>query len=999
MTPERDQQISALFHAAGELPDAERAAFLTRACAGDEALRGEVEALLAGDARAGDFLRGPLRAVDDAFAELFAASATSSGIASLPETPLLGRYQVISLLGAGGMGKVFLAQDTQLDRRVAIKLLPAEFIADAERLRRFTREAKAVSALNHPNIVTIHEIGQTQTDRGVLHFIVTEYVDGQTLRAHLTQGPLPLDAALDIALQTTGALAAAHEAGVIHRDIKPENLMVRRDGYVKLLDFGLAKFTELRTADGGRRTEAPAHLSRDDVNNPPSTTPGLMMGTAQYMSPEQARGQVVDARTDLFSLGVVLYEMVTGRAPFSGVNAVDVMGAILNLEPAPLRLPTAYAAPQVADWKATIIAKALRKDRAERYQSAGELLLDLKKLKHDSASQTAVTAARRTSGRHATDERRDLARLVAPLLAVAVAVSALAYYALNRAPERSNGPLHFVPFSSLPGTEADPAFSPDGNQLAYTWDGGAGGQTDIYVKLIGAGEPLRLTSDPADDVNPTWSPDGRYVAFIRRSSTENQALIVPALGGTERKLCAGNHEMAYPNWSPDGKWLALTDVLGGRGGTRIVLVSLETGEKHPLATPPPGFVDLLPVFSPDGAQLAFVRESPGTGADLFVTTPHFGPERRERRLTIGSRRIYGLTWAADGGEIVYDSDRVGSRMLWRIPVDGGDPQALFSGGASYSLPSVARKGDRLAFVEKYTNSNIRLASLPELNLTQKPAASARRPIEFRWDAMKELIASKRQNDSAQFSPDGKKIAFASDRAGSMEIWVGGRDGGNTAQLTRTAGAFAGSPRWSPDGRFLAYDARPEVQSDILVMSVEGGTPRRLTHQFRNILPSWSRDGAWIYFCSRRTGEDQLWKVPAAGGEAVQITKRGGFDAVESPDGKTIYYSKGSLVNGLWTVPSAGGEERPIPELADAGYWRAWSVTNDGIYFIANVGSAAPRPLKFFSFATGRVLPVGTVDRDPPRYGASLAISPDGRQMLYTQIEQNRSNIMIVENFR
>jgi Tol biopolymer transport system component len=265
--------------------------------------------------------------------------------------------------------------------------------------------------------------------------------------------------------------------------------------------------------------------------------------------------------------------------------------------------------------------------------------------------------------------------------------------------------------------------------------------------------------------------------------------------------------------------------------------------------------------------------------------------------------------------------------------------------------------------------------------------------------MTKLITSQREDDTPQYSHDGNKIAFASNRSGNMEIWVCASDGANPRQLTQTGNTTAGSPRWSPDSRFLVYDSDVDKNVDVFMIDAEGGAPRRLTTEAtREFLPNWSRDGSWIYFCSDRGGSAQIWKMPAAGGPAIQITRNGGFEAVEAPDGKTLYYSKENT-DGLWTVPSAGGEERPVPELADAGYWRSWTMTSDGIYYVARTGAAPPRPLKFLSFDTRRVTQIGTVDKDPLGWVPGLAVSPDRRWLLYAMIEQDSSSIMLVENFR
>ena len=356
MTPERWQRIKELFHRAIEMGAVERDAFLEAECVGDAELRAEVESLVAADAREDDFL-------DEAAAGV--AAGVVDSVAELEAGRRVGPYTVVSTLGEGGMGKVYLAEDARLGRRVALKLLPPSFVLDRERVRRFEQEARAASALNHPNILTIHEIGG---DRG-LRFIATEFVEGSTLREHLRRGPLRPNEVLELGIQLATALSAAHAARVVHRDVKPENVMVRPDGYVKILDFGLAKPAR---EDGPVAADSGSH-ARSLV----STQPGMIMGTARYMSPEQARGLVVDERTDIWSLGVILYECVAGRAPFDGPTNSDVMAAVLNREPPPL----ARAASDVPAELERIVTKALAKDRDERYQTAKDLGIDLRRLK------------------------------------------------------------------------------------------------------------------------------------------------------------------------------------------------------------------------------------------------------------------------------------------------------------------------------------------------------------------------------------------------------------------------------------------------------------------------------------------------------------------------------------------------------------------------------------------------------------------------------------------
>src|SRR5437867_1737714 len=356
MTPERWQQVKQNFQSALERDAAERSAFLNQACADDAALRSEVESLISSHDQAGDSIEA--MAVEAA-AEMLADDQARSIVGKQ-----IGHYQVLSRIGRGGMGEVFLAQDTSLGRKVALKLLRSDFTGIEERLRRFQQEARAASALNHPNILTIHEIGQ----EGPLHFMATEYVEGETLRQHISGARITVGKSLDVAVQVASALAAAHQAGIIHREIKPENIMLRTDGNVKVLDFGLAKLTEPKTID----TAAPTLPQVE-------TAPGVVMGTFSYMSPEQARGLAVDTRTDIWSLGVMIYEMAAGRQPFEGETASDVMSLILQKEP----LPLAHSSPEVSTELERIVRKALRKDKEERYQTIKDLLIDLRNLRKE----------------------------------------------------------------------------------------------------------------------------------------------------------------------------------------------------------------------------------------------------------------------------------------------------------------------------------------------------------------------------------------------------------------------------------------------------------------------------------------------------------------------------------------------------------------------------------------------------------------------------------------
>jgi serine/threonine protein kinase/Tol biopolymer transport system component len=999
MANERWAQIEHLFHAALERPVTGRTAWLAQQCADDEGLLREVESLLAAHAEPSGVLAVPA-------ADLAADWLGQQAAAKSPPAALAGQqirhYKILSVLGKGGMGEVYLAADTQLDRRVALKLLPVELTADAERVARFMREAKAASVLNHPNIITIHEIGQAQDERGTLHFLVTEYIAGETLRERLSREQLPLQTTLDIAIQLASALCVAHEAGIIHRDIKPENVMLRKDGIVKVLDFGLAKLTE-------GHSEAKAEKWQRAGSHSLSTTPGVVMGTAHYMSPEQARGQEVDARSDIFSFGLLLYEMIAGRPPFEGVNAIEVMGAILHQELPTLRPALNEIPAELQTHLTQLVERALRKERAERYATSAELLNDLQSLKQPLAVQLPRVPlfqqeAKATAGHAAVSTKEALAarstsRLpaflqrwkqpqqlaLALLLAVPLIVGGAAYrWWANSAASNSGTPFVPVPFTGLPGLEYHAAFSPDGKQVAFSWDGGTGGNADIYIKLIGVGKPVQLTRNPAEEGFPAWSPDGRFIAFQRRNQDKQDIFIVPALGGSERPL--GTVDTLKLAWSPDGKWLAAGDTQTEAKEKAIVLISVETGEKQPLTHTPAGFSDSAPAFSPDGKQVVFVRASISTADELYLVSSQGG---EARQLTTGSRRISGVDWTADGHEIVYASTRAGKLTLWRLPVTGGEPVAVPGVGWDLVWPTLSRQGGMLAFTENYQGNNILRLEVPSVTSGKQPLG-----------AFVPFIATKRGEDSPQISPDGQKIAFISSRSGSSEIWLCDSDGGNPRQLTQMRQAEAGSPRWSPEGQRLVFDARPDLNGDLFIVSAAGGPPQRLTAEpSHDVIPSWSNDGKWIYFCSNRSGNFQIWKMPATGGTAVQMTQQGGLEVFESPDGQTLYYSKWRGVDGLWSVPAAGGTEQPVPDLAKAGYWRAWSVTAGGIFYVAHINTGPPYPLHFFSFANRQTRQVGIIEKTPPWYVGSLTAASNGQWLLYAQPDRLISTLMLVENFR
>jgi len=946
--------VKEVFEAAlGHAPE-ERSAFLGQACGGDDLLCSEVKSLLSSYEQEKSFLETP------------AAALAAQSLVKEESTALigqrLGHYQVIREIGRGGMGVVYLAQDISLGRAVALKLLPKHLTSDPNRLRRFEREARAASALNHHNILTIYEIAQLDG----LHSIATEFIDGVTLRERIKSKDLALSETLNIAEQIASALVAAHEAGIVHRDIKPENVMLRRDGYVKVLDFGLAKLTEQPTVKKVNASAAVAGMNTDTG----------IMGTVGYMSPEQAQGESVDHRTDIFSLGVVIYEMVTGQMPFEAKTVRDVIAPIPEQEPPPLAnyLPQAPAELQL------MVNKALRRNKEDRYQTIAEFLIDLRRVR---------------SGRPPNSNFTRRLSLLAATFALIVGGS-LWFYASRQTAKSSLPPMKVVPFTSFQGPEFSPAFSPDGNQIAFMWwnsEKGGNFNFDIYVKQIGGERALQLTSDPAWDVSPVWSPDGQKIAFGRISESEVAIFTVSSLGGAERKLLSLGPRTKWDqlgpglSWSADGKSIAYSGKASAEQPFQISLLAPDSLEKRTLTSPPAqGGGDVLPHFSPDGKTLAFERiNSDGVTADIYLQ-PVTGGE--PRRLTFDNINPVGFDWTADGREIVYSSNRAGPASLWKVSASGVTPaERLTVGGDNAVYPSVSRQGHRLAYAHGSADLNIyRIEISGSMGRPSSPA---------------KFISSTQKDMNSQFSPDGKRIAFESTRSGNGEIWVSDSDGSNQAQVTFN-GAWTGTPRWSPDGRQIAFDSKREADWDIYTISLDGGLPRRVTTEPSDEnVPSWSRDGRWIYFSSDRTGKQQVWKAPAEGGEPVQVTKEGGFLAFESPDGKYVYYTKDrdvQLTPGIWRTPVEGGDETVVLDTFNAANWGDWAVVEEGIYFI-NCDAKGACAIQFFDFARRRVTQVAALGQDII-FLNGLAVSPDRRQILYTrQDDTGGVDIWLVENFR
>jgi Tol biopolymer transport system component len=555
-------------------------------------------------------------------------------------------------------------------------------------------------------------------------------------------------------------------------------------------------------------------------------------------------------------------------------------------------------------------------------------------------------------------------------------------------------PPRVVPFTAFPGNEMQPSFSPDGNQIAFVWDGE--NNPDIYVKQLGNESLLRLTTNPAADLWPCWSPDGRYIAFTREQREGSGLYLIPSLGGAERRITqlssAANFYHYQISWSPDGEWLAVQDKNAPQEPPSIFLVARETGEKRKLTSPPAAaHADRFPAISPDGKMVAFVRFISSGVGDLYLVPTAGGDPKR---LTFDNTGTASPVWTPDSREILFLRGDGSTNSLWRVPATGRTLVQVEAAGRNLTSIALSRQGQRLAWTQTINDQNIW-----RMELTDEAAPRGRKQPSPASKPAKLLISSTRGDASPDFSPDGKRIVFASNRSGSSEIWVADSDGQHPVQLTAFNRGFAGSPRWSPDGRQIAFDARAAGSADIYVIDAEGGQPRRLTiDPAEDVVPSWSRDGNGIYFSSKRSGSPQIWRMPAAGGQAIQVTRQGGVDSTESPAGQFLYYTKVRYAPGIWRSPVAGGEEKLVLDHHRAGYWRYWAVVEEGIYF-----ATAERPeqplIEFLSFATGQVTPVAVLEKRLDRGASGLAVSPDGRWLIWSQLDQVSSDIMLMENFR
>ncbi len=848
---------------------------------------------------------------------------------------VLGHYLILKKFRVDATVEVYLGQDTTLGRLVILKFLTAESFKTLSARRRFLDDARKIADLDHSCICQIHEVGKSEER----DFLAIEYVDGETLKERLLQAPMSMAEVLRIGCEVAGALAEAHEKGVIHQNLKPSNILLALDGHAKVTDFGLARDV-IPSARIKNQKDVLRALSRS----------GVTAGTvAYYMSPEQLRGEDADARSDIFAFGILLYEMAARAHPFKKQTGVDTVRAILEEAPQPL----AQDLPQISSQFRQLVESMLAKEPGQRRQPLREVQTALKDL-------LAINSQPVKRQRKPINIRRwvALAGLVTLLASIWAFVRFFPPMRASTIP-----PLPIVPPIACPTIQDALSLSPDGNWVAFRWNGDNQANWDIYTKELNGAGFNRLTTDTAEECCPAWSPDGSQIAFLRHIGDLWSIYTVGVTDGMERKLI-GISGPSRLSWSPDGKQIAFADRRSTADPWRLWSVSVEGLQKAEMTDPPGAVGDYYPAYSPDGRHLAFIRLDAQGRAVLYTIQI---PDGEATALTDLHSPVT-LCWTGDSKEIVYStSPDTGEMSLWRVAVEDTKPRRVQARGERAWGPCISR--DRLVFLNSSGDYDMR-----RLDLTGGTTLkSSERPV----------LLSHFDELSPSFSPDGKKLVYISTGSGSREIWVCASDGSMPLQLTDLKAGSTGNPRWSPDGKWIAFDSTKSGTSDVYVTGAEGWPLRRVTTDpSEEVVPRWSRDGHWIYFGSNRSGNWEIWRIPSEGGKAVQITREGGLAALESDDGRYLFYQAHYLQKkGVWRVPVRGGVESLVLDGLESHL--LWDLTDRGIFFVNR--AAKPRvTVSFYDFATQRVTD-WSMDSEHPEleYTYGLSVSPDGKCLVYS----------------
>jgi eukaryotic-like serine/threonine-protein kinase len=877
----------------------------------------------------------------------------------------ISHYRIVEKIGGGGMGVVYKAQDIDLGRFVALKFLPDDVAQDPPTLSRFQREAKAASALNHPNICTIHEIGKHDGHP----FIVMEFLDGLTLKHRIGNRPMDAELILSLAIEVADALDAAHAEGIVHRDIKPANIFVTKREHAKILDFGLAKVTV--TASSSSQVGA---ANAQTVDEEHLTSPGSTLGTVAYMSPEQVRGKELDARTDLFSFGAVLYEMCTGRMPFRGDTSALIFNSILERAPvAPIRMN-----PDLPAELERIINKALEKDREVRYQSAAEMRADLKRLKRETeSSRVAVMPVSPSSSKVV---RRALG--VGTILLALIAVGWMFRNRLLPRPE----PFKRVEISQVTrsGRVNDAALSPDGRYVAYsrlesTTTAAGFPMRSLWVKQVGGGEVQVVAPSDAHYYGLTFSPDGSSLYVLRAEASDpnlRNLYKMPALGGNLQRIADD--------------------------------------------------VDSPATLSPDGKQLAFVRDSTKNHNSVIIVANEDGTQERQLAERAAPERFEWLAWSPERAAIaaiIAQFDKPGTlyRALYEIPLQGGPGRSLCSehwsategmvwaaGGRGLVMGAQYRPGGplHLVYVSLDTGETRKITNGPNdlyefLTGRADSAALAATQTNYSFDLWAgelrdantlQPITTGGRSSWGTWAPD-KRIIFA-DYGEGNSIWAMTADGGGRAQLSATTDYNVSYFRVSPNGRYVVFNSWKTGAPHIWRMDRDGSNLKQLTNsQYDMGFPDYSPDGQWITY-SKRGAEKGIWKVSIEGGDPVRISEGIGYAMVVSPDGKMIAYFDASEGHAprIVIMPFAGGPaiktfDEPVVDTL------RWTPDSREILYTKTVGDVS----NIWSWAVsgGKAKQITRFNSDEIM---DFDLSRDGSQIVLTRGRMN-SDVMLIRDIR
>jgi eukaryotic-like serine/threonine-protein kinase len=861
----------------------------------------------------------------------------------------LGPYEIVGQLGAGGMGEVYRAKDTRLGRDVALKVLPADVANDPVRRSRFEQEARAVAALNHPNILGLFDVGSHEG----FFFIVTELVPGETLGATLQKGPMPVKRLLDVAVQIADGMAAAHSTQITHRDLKPANVMVTGDGRVKILDFGLAKQAKL---------EEEKHDGTVTIHH---TEAGMIVGTVNYMSPEQAAGRPVDTRSDQFSFGLMLYEMVTGKKAFERPSSVQTMSAILEDDPPKIEREI----PAPLRW---VIDRCLAKEPADRYESTRDLYRDLKSLREHlaEASTTQIAAVSAAPAR-----KRKMWPLAAIGFAAGAVLAAAGTWLLLGGKGSATQSYRFTPFSFETGGQTNPVWSPDGKAVAYAARGRQGARYELFVRYLDQPVPLQLTKDNLGGVPLRWAPSGRIYFFSGRKPAGIWS--IASVGGEPEPVVAiDNAKMLAV--SPDAG--AVTILKDRSDGMSDLAISSPPGSPFKPYEPAPFatkqyYNTPIAKFSPDGKKILMIINR--TGGEEGWLLPYPPDASKPPKQVWKAIRSYGGTppfgWMPDNRHVILSiaSSPGGALELWKGDTESGELSMMLSGTMSYANPSISPDGSR-AVIEALTG---------DLDVVSIDLSNAK---------VEKLIATERSESMAAYAKDGS-LVYVSDRNGTNDIWL--RKNGSERPLVTVRDFPPDSTQWfmapqlSPDGDRVIY-TRIEVGglARLWISSAGGGAPLELTDgSIKSEFPgSWSPDGAWYAFLSVHDGQVSLMKVKTSGRAKPVALKedtnpRSGAIPIWSPNGEWIgYYDKGEML-----ISSDGKTEKKIGELGSIAM--TFSPDSKTLYTMHQDKDA----LVLFSvdIASGKQRDIGEVPREfRPGLGLSPAmrfsLAPDGKSFAY-----------------